>query len=274
MKQQQLSDYWHESVNENPHLPVRFEDVRESDSTFPVHWHEYWEFICVQSGSMHAVIHAQNFDLSPGDILVVNSEELHMTKTGENTRYLLLQINKKYFAALTDDPHKFYFSNLIRQDRQCVDLFMNLLRIQTEAKDGYPFLFTAGLYELFYHIYRNHSASPAHIQADQRERSRMTELLDWIKDNLMDDLTLDVAADHLHVTREYFCRIFRRYTGQTFLEYLYSLRTMDFFEKLKCSDDPIPVLMEKSHLSNYKVFIRTFKKLYGETPQSIRKSIS
>ncbi len=272
MNQYQLSDYWHESVNENPHLPVRFEDVRESDSTFPVHWHEYWEFLCVVEGSMHALIQAQTFDLSPWDILVVNSEELHMTKTGEKTRYLLLQINKKYFARLTSDPYPFYFSNLIRSDAQCVGLFMDLLRIQTDEEDGYPFLFTSKLYDLFYHIYRYHSANPDPIRADMRERTRMTELLDWIKDHLMEDLSLDMAADHLHVTREYFCRIFRKYTGQTFLEYLYSLRTMAFFEKLKSSDEAIPVLMEKSHLSNYKVFIRTFKKLYGDTPQSIRKS--
>lgn len=274
MKQYQLSDYWHESVNENPHLPVRFEDVRESDSTFPVHWHEYWEFLCVVEGSMHAVIQARTFDLSPGDILVVNSEELHMTKTGADTRYLLLQINKKYFATLSLKPGLFYFSNLIRSDQTCVDLFMELLRIQTEAADGYPFLFTSKLYDLFFHIYKAHSEIPDMEHADMRERSTMTELLDWIKDHLTEDLTLDIAADHLHVTREYFCRIFRKYTGQTFLEYLYALRTMDFFEKLKSSDDPIPVLMEKSHLSNYKVFIRTFKKLYGDTPQSLRKTFS
>lgn len=272
MNNYQLSDYWHESVVESKHLPVRFEDVRDYNSTFPVHWHEYWEFLCVLEGGMHAIIEAKTFDLCPGDILIVNSEELHMTQTGEDTRYLLLQINKKYFATFSSDLRMFCFSNLIRSDEECVDLFKDLLRIQEEAADGYPLLFTARLYDLFYHIYRNHSAAPEEASSILWDRSRMTELLDWIKDNLMEDLTLHVAADHLHVTREYFCRIFRKYTGQTFLEYLYSLRTMAFFELLKASDEPIPILMEKTHLSNYKVFIRTFKKLYGDTPQSIRKS--
>ncbi|MBO4903243.1 MAG: AraC family transcriptional regulator [Lachnospiraceae bacterium] len=274
MNKYPLADYWHESVNESAGLPVRFEEVHESNSTFPVHWHEYWEFLCILSGSMHAVVQAKSFDLLPSDILTVNSEELHMTQTGDDTSYLLLQINKKYFADLSGDAGLFCFSNLIRGDSACAALFTDLRKIQKEASDGYPFLFTSRLYELFFHIYKNHSVTPEHDAADVRERSRMTELLDWIKENCMEDLSLNMAADHLHVTREYFCRMFRKYTGQTFLEYLYALRTMAFFEKLKDSDAPIPALMEQSHISNYKVFIRTFKKLYGSTPQSIRKTLS
>lgn len=269
-----LSEYWHETVKENPLLHVRFENVIQgAESTFPVHWHEYWEFLCIVSGGMKAVIQGRTYTLKPGDILVVNSEELHMTITETGTNYLLLQINKKYFASLTADIHSLRFNNFISDDDECYKLFYNLFIINDKAENGYPFLFTSKLYEFFYYIYTHHLSESVGDFTDIKERSKMTELLEWIKENCMEDLNLNMAAEHLHVSREYFCRLFRRYTGQTFLEYLYSIRTMAFYESLKTSDDSIPLLMEKSHLSNYKVFIRTFKKIYGKTPQSIRKTL-
>ena len=269
-----LSEYWHETVKENPLLYVRFEKVLQgSESVFPVHWHEYWEFLCVISGGMKAVIQGHSYTLRPDDILIVNSEELHMTITQTGTTYLLLQINKKYFASLTDDIHSLNFVNYISNDSDCYKLFYSLSEIYDKSETGYPFLFTSKLYEFFYYIYIHHLCERAGDFSGVKERSKMTELLEWIKENCMEDLDLNMAAEHLHVSREYFCRLFRKYTGQTFLEYLYSVRTMAFYESLKKSDDPIPLLMEKSHLSNYKVFIRTFKKIYGGTPQSIRKKL-
>ena len=71
---------------------------------------------------------------------------------------------------------------------------------------------------------------------------------------------------------EYFCRLFKKYTGQTFLEYLNDVRTMQLAKELIQSDDTITVLMEKHGLTNYKVFLRTFHKLYGMSPQKYRTS--
>lgn len=48
---------------------------------------------------------------------------------------------------------------------------------------------------------------------------------------------------------------------------------MHLYEDLKNTDDSITVLMEKNGIRNYKVFMRTFKKLYGDTPQKIRSEI-
>ena len=76
----------------------------------------------------------------------------------------------------------------------------------------------------------------------------------WIRTNYREPLTLDQASGSLAVSREYFCRLFKKYTGQTFLEYLNDVRTMQLAKELIQSDDTITVLMEKHGLTNYKVF--------------------
>ena len=121
---------------------------------------------------------------------------------------------------------------------------------------------------------RDHSTiTGSAITADNdRDRLRITRVMDWIRSHYQENLTLDAAASLLAVSREYFCRLFKKYTGQTFLEYLNDVRTMHLSKDLLTCDDTITSLMEKHGLTNYKVFLRTFRKLYGTSPQRFRQA--
>lgn len=88
----------------------------------------------------------------------------------------------------------------------------------------------------------------------------MTHVMNWVKVHYPEPLSLETAADSLALSKEYFCRLFKKYTGQTFLEYLNDVRTMHLYEDLQNSDETITVLMEKNGLSNYKIFMRTLQK--------------
>ena len=97
--------------------------------------------------------------------------------------------------------------------------------------------------------------------------------MDYVRRNFRKPLTLDDAAASQGLSREYFCRLFKKYTGQTFLAYVNSVRTMNFYEDLLKSDESITRLMVQNGLTNYKVFMRVFKKKCMEPPpQKIRKS--
>ena len=64
------------------------------------------------------------------------------------------------------------------------------------------------------------------------------------------------------------------------IRYLYENRGRDVFQRdiekaFSISRSTVTVtlqLMEKNGLSNYKIFMRTFKKLYGSTPQKMRSN--
>lgn len=84
----------HELVKEAKQLPLAFcTTVREKKGffppptvesapfTIPVHWHEYLEFLYLLDGHLTAVVNATSYELSPGEFLIINSEELHMTQT-------------------------------------------------------------------------------------------------------------------------------------------------------------------------------------------------
>ena len=70
---------------------------------------------------------------------------------------------------------------------------------------------------------------------------------------------------------EYFCRLFKKYTGQTFLTYVNQIRLQYFHSDLLQTDESITYLMNKNGITNYKVFLRSFKEAYGMPPGQLRK---
>lgn len=277
-----MSSCTYEMVKENNRLPARFENIFCSAHAITAHWHEYLEILFIISGKMTAVIQAETYELTDGDILIINSKDIHLTQThGSQTHYILLQISARQMQQFFPDFASLRFNTRIREEDIPSDsssevpssYLREMMRIYEEKEDGYPLLFTARLYDLLYCLYKNyaHWITPDSQKTTHRDFSRIIRTMEWVDEHYQEPLSLDQAAGNLGISREYFCRIFKRYTDQSFLEYLNDVRVMHLCDELKHSEDTITNLMEKHGIKNYKIFLRSFKKLYGETPQKMRK---
>ena len=85
------------------------------------------------------------------------------------------------------------------------------------------------------------------------------------------EISLADAAGLLSITPEHFCRLFRKYTGQTFLAYVNQIRMEHFHTDLLETDKNITFLLDKNGITNYKGFLRKFKEAYGESPKEVRR---
>ena len=258
-------------------MPAYFHVAQDASGTIPAHWHEHLEILYVYAGSMTAVIQAETYLLSVGDVLVINSGDIHMTQIREEkTGYVLVQISAKQLRNYFPEFHRLRFDTYISQAEAEASAPQRYLReltaVYEEQTDGYPLLFAARLHELLYCLYRYHASwkMTEHLTSVHRDFLRITEVLEWIQGHYREPLSLKEAADSLGFSREYFCRIFKKYTGQTFLAYLNGTRAMRLYESLCTSSESITTLMALHGITNYKVFLRVFRELYGDTPQGIR----
>lgn len=69
----------------------------------------------------------------------------------------------------------------------------------------------------------------------------------------------------------YFCRMFKKYMGVTFLEYQNELRLSKIYQDLLHTDDPVNEILERHGFTNYKLFRRMFQEHFGDTPLHVRK---
>ena len=270
--------YTYELVKESEYLPVRFLQSRFEPTTIPAHWHEDLELLYMQSGSMVAIIQARPYKLYPGDLLIVNSKEIHMTRTTTSSHYLLLQIPFAFMHQYVPNFEQVRFQTLIQQNQtsnqvtKIPEIFEQLFQTYFSDAKGHQLLFSSHLHLLLHYLYQHHSTNiAAYGNTSNRDFNRITSLMNWVNQNFQSPLTLDNAANELSLSKEYLCRLFKKYTGQTFLEYLYTIRTMNVYKAIRKSDTSFTLLLEENGITNYKIFMRTFKKLYNDTPRNIRK---
>lgn len=94
----------------------------------------------------------------------------------------------------------------------------------------------------------------------------------YIKENLAEKLTLEDAAEHVSLSKSYFCRILKDELGYTFTEYVNHLRVER--AKLYLSDSTMSIadIAYAVGFDDQSYFTRIFKKLTNVSPGQYRKS--
>lgn len=267
----------HEIIKDDDKLPVFF-GLHENCKLMATHWHEHIEILYQLQGQMTAVVQSADYLLNPGDLLIVNTNELHRTKSlMPRAPYLLIQISLQRLQEMLPAFEIVHFDNFIPAVKidalpELKSAFRHMRDVYLAKDEGWSLLFMAKLYEVLYLLYRNFSrqTKPAAVQSSHRDLQRVIDVMKWAQDNYMDRISLSQAAEFLGVSKEHFCRIFRKYTGQTFLDYLNCYRASRVYEEMHVSDANLSTLMERNGVTNYKVFMQTFREMYGGTPRQLR----
>lgn len=271
--------YAHEIINDDTRLQLYFVLISSRNYYYsPPHWHGHLEIIFIQKGGMTAWVNEQQYLLGANDLLIVNPRELHSTRTSQNTDYLLLQIPCDYLGRVINDVALIHFqeyfpaNNISSALKQLHNCLFELARTYTEKEDGYLLHFSSVIYEFLYILYRNYSqrVSREAVEKANRNFERIEDIIQYVKSNYKKNITLSDVSGILNLSPEYFCRMFKKHTGQTFLEYLNAIRLTHFYRELLDTDLSVTDLMARNGITNYKVFIRTFKEAYGTTPNKIR----
>jgi AraC-like DNA-binding protein len=93
----------------------------------------------------------------------------------------------------------------------------------------------------------------------------VASILDYIRDNLAEPLTLDQIASHFFLSKHHLCRIFKSATGFTVMEYVIHSRILRAQQLLQ-KGGSVQQAGEQSGFSDNSHFIRTFHELTGTTP--------
>ena len=94
----------------------------------------------------------------------------------------------------------------------------------------------------------------------------------YIKENLAEKLTLEDAAEHVSLSKSYFCRILKDELGYTFTEYVNHLRVERAKLYLRDSTMSIADIAYAVGFDDQSYFTRIFKKLTNVSPGQYRKS--
>jgi two-component system, response regulator YesN len=103
-------------------------------------------------------------------------------------------------------------------------------------------------------------------------RTEVLEAIRYVSLHLDQKIGLDEVAGHLHLNSSYFSRLFKRETGETFIEYITRSKMERAKELLDGTAYSIGKICEMLGYDNQSYFIKTFKTLVGVTPLEYRGS--
>ncbi|BCG61460.1 response regulator transcription factor [Paenibacillus sp. URB8-2] len=99
----------------------------------------------------------------------------------------------------------------------------------------------------------------------------ITKALEYISAHYTGNLTLQSAADSVHLSKSYFSLYFKKQTGRNFIDYLIELRIREAKRLLAQNDIRIYDVAEAAGFKDVKYFCKAFKKVTGLTPLEYRE---
>lgn len=272
----------HEIITHKTKLPVHFDIYNTNNHLVPSHWHAHLEVIYLLDGTMLIVRNDEKYTLQKHDLFIVNSSDIHYTRSIGSAKILLLQIPYDILDQSITQYNTLHFKEYFTDDeineipnyKKMIDHLLTMAKLYEEGLDGYPFLFSSNLYQFLHILYTNCSnqQNPTEINNDFRHLERLREVIAYVEQHYREPISLKEAASLVALNTEYFCRIFKKYMGLSFLEYVNQVRLTHIHKDIVETTNSISEIQERHGFSNYKVFNRMFKEIYGCNPSKIRKS--
>lgn len=270
----------HEIIAPKTGLPVYFDIYKSYNQLVPSHWHNHLEVLYIFHGTMHIVRNDEKYTINQNDLFVINSGDIHLTRSPGSIEVLLLQIPYELLNQSIDRYKALRFREYFPQSElsndpafhRMVHHLLAMRALYEHGEDGYEFLFNSSL-NLFLHTLYSHYAIRQNIEEkdkDAKHLSRLKEIIDYVEQNYKEPISLKEAASLVALNTEYFCRSFKKYTGFTFMEYVNMVRLTHIHSDILDTDDSITTIQERHGFTNYKVFSRMFKEAYGCTPSKLR----
>lgn len=248
----------------------------------PPHWHQAVEMLLFVKGKVTCNFENAKRQFKAGDMYIINSHEVHETKCSRNAMYLVIHIQPNIMCRYMPTFDQLRFSLAVDKEdpekaRALEQLrgLMNDILIQNEGSSdpAYKLERQARLFAVAALLVK-HFSQPLAVEETRLQRSDMTRLepiLDYIQLHHAEELPLDDAADSMGLNKEYFCRLFKKNMGVSYLQYVYQVRTTAFCRDLETTDDPISEIAERHGFKDPKMLNQYFREIYGCTPSEKRK---
>lgn len=96
-------------------------------------------------------------------------------------------------------------------------------------------------------------------------------IIDYLDDNLTEEITIDSIAGKFHFNRFYLMKMFKKVTGITILEYVNQKKIKSSLDAVVNTDDKILKIALNHGFNSQEYFSETFTKVLGISPSEFRK---
>lgn len=228
-------------------------------------WHSNIEILYCVNGSGEVLYNTQPVEMHEGDIIVINSNIFHDILRNSTCDFYVFIIDDAFCYENAIDPEKIVFEECIRDPIATESIeAINAIFDDTDNILKIPELRHAILGFLIY-LCKHHVKSETFATANSSKIEKIKTIITYLKSHFTEKLTLDQIAEDNHVSKSYLVHEFKRYTGQTILEYIHTLRCINA-QSLIRNGMNVSTAAISSGFENLSYFARIYKKIMTTLP--------
>lgn len=263
----------HEIVVPNEDLPFKmFLFEGEKGNYFrDKHWHRSIEIFMVFEGHLKFYLNDLEQELNPGEFVLVNSNEIHAIDSPEPNKTVVIQIPLKTFSDyFTGEQYIRFTHEAKKQDVQVVDLIREMFAAYGKKETGYDMRVKSGYYMLLYllvSVYRELDVKDELLKQN-RKLNKLTPITNYMKEHYREELSLEALAEVFGYTPAYISRMFQKYAGINYKDYLQGVRVEYAFAELNRAEHTVSEVAFHHGFPSSRAFSKAFQKKYGMLPSA------
>ena len=288
MNREQLKE---KRLHGDPLYPAELYDYAPlgNDPLMELHWHTELELLLVTSGSATFRVGTQSYDVKTGELLFINSGELHEATESRACAIRALVFHPELLRSAADDRVQSHYldpllqgqrrppvhlSSVRSEQRPLMALLGQLLTLHAERPIAYELEAKGLLLQTLAHLYRlgEPAADSSRIAADQYKTDRLKQAIGYIQSHFGEAVRLRDMAASVSMSEAYFCRFFKDMTGRNPVDYLNQYRMQQAARLLRSTDRKITDIAMDVGFNHLSYFIGVFKQHYSCTPSVYRRA--
>ncbi|OPA81514.1 AraC family transcriptional regulator [Paenibacillus selenitireducens] len=275
-----------DTIHLPPSFPIRITETSGVSPSFQrLHLHVEMEINLIVKGTGYYIINGNKYPFRQGDIILINSNELHRAFETEDLIMMVimfdpgwLAVEQRYDAELLAPFRKVgeRFSNLLDANHEAITTLQNILndmkREFDQASDSYVSVIRAQLIRFLAYINRYFKlpGAPRH-QAKLQGIETIREVVQHMEEHVTEAWTLQNLANLAHLSPSRFSYLFSQIVGTSPMDYLIQLRLSHAVHLLETTEMKIIEVSTICGFRNLSNFNRLFRLYIGKSPSELRK---
>lgn len=241
----------------------------EDDWHSLMHVHPFCELFYVIRGEGEFRIENECYPVHEDDLVIVNANTSH-TESSHDRRpleYIVLGIDG---IVLLDNGRNFSISNYEEYKHEIL-FYIKTLLLEARTKSDYYGIISQDLLEvLIVNIIRRTNAVLT-VSAMQKPNHECAYVKQYIDEHFSENLTLDSLAEESHMSKYYLIHAFKKYSGDTPIDYVKKRRLKEACILLRTTDHSLGQIARIIGVSSQSYFSQIFRSEYGISPTEYRE---
>lgn len=230
------------------------------NTSWPSHFHGNFELIYVFNGKTTISVNGEINELNKGELLILPPYTVHSINIFDSKTWI--GVFSEDFIISFIKKHKYFQYSKFKCAPNIEEILKKHLFVQSKPDH---FLLISYLYMVCNECVNNATLINVDIN-----KNFIYKVINYIADNIDQDITLKNISDSMNYEYHYFSSLFNFYFSMNFKTFLNQLR----FEKacaLLCSNEKnITAIAQACGFGSIRNFNRVFKKISGVTPKEYK----